>query len=170
MQRGDYVRYRTFCVLLASTLMLAGAAIGLWRGEAEKPIEAETADASSGALAGQTWRRPVGGAVREAFGAQYSEELGQWTMRECMVLQTENREPVVAPLDGSVEKVAAQTGGGSRIDMRCGDMQVSLSPVYGVRVFEGSAVQSGDVLGEAEGTLSVCAKRAGVCVDPEAGE
>lgn len=161
------MRYRTVCVLMASFIMLLAAAVcGAVRNEGEE----EARQVQAAAEENEAPVLPAAGKIIEAFGPQYSEELGQWSLNEEAVIEIEGRQQVIAPLDGLVTEIEAQAGGGSCVTMQCGETTVSLSPVYGLNVFEGSMLKRGDGIGSAREELRVHALRDGAAVDLWGGE
>lgn len=159
------MRTRTFCILLAGFMMLVGGLSNtLMKMRKADRAEERTAVVS----AEKTYlESPVGEwRVMEAYGAQYSEELSQWTGREAVLLRTETGERLTSPMDGRVISVAAVEEGGSRIIIEEGEVQAAIGPVRGVGVFEGSYVKAGDYIGMAEGGVSFSVRINNISVDP----
>jgi len=158
------MRMSTFCMLLASALLLAGALIGSLMKTSQNETE-EKAHLASGQEVAETAIITVGGRIERYYGAEYSQELNQWTKNLGSVIETEEGEEIRAMTDCTVVS-AEPTEGGSRIELTDGETTVVLQPVRRLGVFEGSRLNQGDVLGEAAGKLEISAKRGGEAVDP----
>ncbi len=165
---------RTFCVLLASVLMLLGAAASLFKkgiDSAEISVQDASAQVEQEAKAEEILL-PAFSWIAESFGAAYSEEYGQWFFREKMTIKTQAGGSLYAPVSGVVEKIEGiEAEGqlfstGSRISLRCGQVTLILYPIYGIRVFEGSRVTQHSVLGSTDDTLMMYAEKDGVPINP----
>ena len=158
------MRMSTFCILLASVLMLAGALLsGLMkinRNETE-----EKTLLTSGQEVEEEAIIAVDGRVERYFGAEYSQELNQWTQNLCSVIKVENKKEIQVMTDCTVA-AAKSAEGGSRIELTDGETTIVIQPVKRLRVFEGSRLKRGDVVGEAEGELEISAETGGEAVDP----
>lgn len=158
---------RTFCLLLAAFLFALSAGTALiMRGMQRE--DGTIQDAFVAVLPEERLKSPAGNWQRASvFGAQYSEQYGQWSFRDDILLEMADSAPVYAPMSGKVIRIEAIEQGGSRAVLRCRDeIEISLHPVYSLRVFEGSAVEQGDVIGEGRGSVSMKTWQAGCVIDP----
>ena len=157
----------TFCILLAAALMMMGAiAMQLGRTTADNET-GQTALAHQEEEESEMWIWPVTGAIVERFGPQYSAEHRQWTWKDEVIADTEDGAEILAPTDGIVEEIA---GGeeGSCVAIRNEDgMMIRLWPAVCVRVFEGSHVEKGMMIGSTAGRISIRLEIDGQAVDPE---
>ncbi len=164
------MKNRTFALLLAALVMLLGAGATAWqkvRQEDGVQMQAQSAAVHSREnTEGEEFLIPVFGTTEQEYGAVYSEEYGQWTMCPHMTWTVEYGREVYAPLSGTVTKIEAGTEGGSCVHMDCGQAVLEIFPIYNVRVFSGSRVEQGEVLGEARECLRVRAYQNGLPIDP----
>ena len=154
------MKNRAFFLLTASFIMLLTAVVSML----ERSPAAEEAEKTSAAVVREEYILPAAGKEVQKFGAVFSEELGQWSMRDETVIETDESCFVYAPADGRIERIEAGENG-CRITIAGGEVKVLLYPVSGVRVFENSMVQAGALLGTAAGRLSIRAERAGRAID-----
>ena len=161
---------RAFALLLAAFVMLLGAGTTAWiKAEAVEESAQNQTDVpsvQSGTRVEEEFLLPVAGTVEREFGAEYSEEYGQWTMCPYIELITRENAQVSAPLSGTITRIEARSEGGSCIALECGQTVVEIFPVYYVRVAEGNSVRQGEVLGSAHGRLIVQAVEEGYVKDP----
>lgn len=163
------MKNRTFCILLAICVMVLGTVAALLK----KAQPEQQPDAMNISAAAQQEEReqlcmPVEEwHVEQAFGAEYSEEYGQWALNEELWLKTTADSPVYAPLSGKVAKVTAWEDGGSMLTLTCvEEITLELGPIRGVRVFPGSTFRKMDVLGIAGERMLLRAYQSGQAVDP----
>lgn len=159
------MKLSTFCVLLASALMMLGALIagGMKYGDKEPQDQAATA------LTGITDEEEsviVSGRIVDAFGAVYDEELDQWTMREYATADAGGRAYAAANGECIVISITPEEDGSSILLEEKG-RRIRLWPVEGVRVFEGSRLNEGDIIGTVDGEFCVSAEEGGCFVNPE---
>ena len=158
---------RTFALILAGFLFtLSAGAVLLMR--TIQPEESPSAEAFVRAAPPETLESPTGSwQTAGMFGAQYSVQYGQWSLRDDVVLMISDGAPVYAPMSGTVPETEALESGGSRVIIRCGDgTEIELHPVYSLRVFEGSRVSQGDVIGSGKNSVLLKASQNGMPVDP----
>lgn len=158
------MRMSTFCILLASALMLMGALIGglmkANRNETEeKALSVSGQEMEAAALVA------LSGRAERFFGAEYSEELNQWTQNLWATVEAEKGTEIRAMTDCTVVS-AKEAEGGSRLELTDGETTIILQPVTKLRVFEESRLEKGDIIGETEGMVEMSAKAAGEFIDP----
>lgn len=157
----------TFCVLLAATLMLMGAAAGAFMKMDEKADDMRQASAPADERERVFMIMPIAGEVLEPFGVKYSAEYGQWSLAESVLVAADATQTVRAPMDCTVEAIEALEGGGSCVTLTEGNVRIRLQPVYNLRVFEGSRLEVEDAFAESKGLLEIYMEREGRSVDPE---
>ncbi len=155
----------TFCVLLASALLLmsALAAGGM------KYRDNEPQDRAAAALTDITDEKEgsmVSGRIVDAFGAAYDEGLNQWTMREYASAEVGENAYIASNGEYTVISIEAE-GDGSSIVLAEEERIIRLWPVAGVRVFEGSRLNEGEVIGTVNGKFFMAAEENGRLVNPE---
>lgn len=102
-----------------------------------------------------------------AFGAQFSDAYGQWSFRDSIDFRLKAGGAVYAPMSGTIQRVEALEQGGSRVTMQCeNEVEIALEPVHSLRIFIGSRVVQGDVLGSGGEALSMRAWKGGRAIDP----
>ena len=161
------MKLSTFCILLASALMLMSALIvGIIKDDREIPEKVmaasigEVTDADEYLLA-------VNGRVGRRFGAEYDEFLGQWSQNEDLaVTVNQSNRQIEACGDLRVRKIDS-TEKGVCMMLTMGNAEISIWPVTSVHVFAGSKLKEGDVVAEAGEYLSVSVWTDGRAEDPE---
>ena len=158
---------RTFCLMLAGFLFALSAGTYLLL-TGNKPEDSVAEQTIAQAEPVQKLISPTG-SWQEAgmFGAQYSEEYGQWSLRNDITFRISEDTPVAAPLTGVVKSIEEMKGGGSRVTIQCADAtQILLYPVYSLRIFSGSRIEQGDIIGVGKKCLSLEARKDGQAIDP----
>lgn len=156
---------RTFCALLAGFLMLLGGMTVLIRKNGGEADIRPQAAVSSGN--GPTISSPVAGwQVLQDYGMQYNHSLSQWEMHDFILLETNEKERVFAPIDGKIGRIEECPTGGVRVLIEGGEIRVLLWPVSGLCVFEGSVTERNSVIGTAEGQICLRVESNGRAVNP----
>lgn len=160
------MKLSTFCVLLASGLMLMSAMIvGFIRTERQGPEEAAVSSIMKPPETG-AYLLTVNGRAAQTFGAKYSETLGQWSGNEEMIVEINEDGRIEACGDlyvGRIERGAE----GVCVWLKAEETEISVWPVNNVRVFAGSRMKDGDVIAEAAEQLFISARRNGCAENPE---
>lgn len=158
---------RTFCLLIVTLLLaLSAGTVIVIRGISVEEQEVKEAFVASKPI--EYLKSPTGSWQETAvFGAQYSEQYGQWSYRDDIAFDMQANAPVYAPMSGTVVRVEEAGESGSCVVLQCGEeTEIGLQPVYGLRIFKGSKVKQGDVIGEGRGSVSLKVWKAGRIVDP----
>lgn len=157
---------RTFCILLAAFLMLLGAGtkvimrIGIH--DEEEAVQTASAASVEEKLISPTGTWQVSG----EFGALYSEEYGQWMLRDDVLMNLGGETEIIAPMSGSIVSIQAEESGGSCIQLDHKGIVLTISPVYSLQIFEGSKVNQGDMLGIGREYLVLRAEQEEMIMDP----
>lgn len=155
---------RRLCILLAGLLMLAGGLVGIAVKEADTPAAIQ--EVNNAVSDESMFAQPVCGEIVSAFGAVYEERLNQWSLREYTEILTETGSLILSPIDGTVEDIIRGENGGS-IYIEGNEFAVMIAPVSDVRVFKGSAVARGSIIGKTGARVTVSVDRDNVPVDPK---
>jgi len=155
----------TFCVLLASALLLMSALAAGGIKYRDRAPRDQTAAALTEAT-DEIECEMVSGRIVDAFGAAYDERLNQWIMREYVSAEAVENAHIASNGEYTVISIEPEANGSSIVLAEEG-RRIRLWPVAGVRVFEGSRLNAGEIIGTVDGKFFISAEENGRFVNPE---